>query len=366
MYSITSRDRRVTNYVKKQAYKWLYNKIARNEYESHSNESDNVLLSIRQNKCVDANTYEEFLDYFNNDPYYYMINHDKPKKLNGVTTRIIDNYFVKFNEELLPVGFIKSFFEDDYETPADIEEFYKTFLDGTLDSFFINCQMTRNRRDEEIEVVKDKNSKVFNTKFGHHFVNVLIRIILPLIAVFFGAKYFLDTWLAGELAAAAEKPTIEFIINSLGLLLTFIPALKAITLIIFYIRWIRIRMYVAGLGKALNIFDSDTMDNFKDHFKDINSFLIRHPVIEDEPCFEDPQSKKQYLYIVDFNKKTLENKLASLVKRFQYKVNIFARHNKWFFSLINNLLWAALVVMVNTESLKQYVVAAVEWLEKVL
>ena len=366
MYSITSRDRRVTNYVKKQAYKWLYTKIVKNEYESHSNEADNVLLRIRQQKAVTPETYEEFLDYCNNDPYYYMINHDRPKKLNGITTRIIDNYFVEFNDVLLPVGFIKEFFEDDYETMMDIREFYKTYLDGTLDSFFISCQMTRNRRDEEIEAVKQKNSRVFNTKFGHHFVNIFIRFILPLVAIFFGLRFFIGTWLADGFTQVTEENSVEIALNAIGVLMTFLPALRAISLLVFYIRWISIRIYVSGLSKALDVFDSDTMDSFKEHFRNINQFLIQKPfpVIEDDPCFEDPQSKKQYLYIVDFNKKTLEDKLASLMKRFKFKVNVLTGHNKWFMSLINNFIWAAILVMVNTPSLKIWVDVAMEWLDK--
>ncbi len=322
MYSIISKDRRVTNYVKAQCYKWLFAKVVNNEYDAHSSEAENVILQIKKVGEVDETSYNEFCKYFINDPYYFILNNDRDKKMRGISTNHLANYFVRYNDNILPVGFIRDFFEDDYETRADIEEFYKTYLDGTLDDFIVNCQMAKNMRYENIETIKNNNECVFNTKVMFHVTNA-IKFVLTIVGLILSLSYIIGNDTVINLIDHLKNGGNVFIQNNLFtvianfiFLLYLLPHVKkCIRLIIFYVKLIKMNIYVKSLVAAIDDFNTDTMENFKVHFGNINNVLKNSQYI-DEVCFTAPAGKKKYLAIMDFDASVVYDKLQKLVDKY--------------------------------------------------
>ncbi len=373
MYTIISRERRITSYVKKQAYIWLYKKVENGEYQGHSNEAKGLLLKIRKEKMVNQEIYEAFFDLFFNDPYRYMLILDKKKRFNGITTRRIDNFFISFNGVCLPVGFIKSFFEDDYETQEEIRAFYKLYLNETLNDFLINSEMQKNNLEKQIEDVEANYSELLHTKVRHHIVNILIKMLLPMMALAVCAYFLVGTfheWLQLNLPAWGKQEiqfTEEmiwcFAIYGTAALFTFGPVIRGIKLLVFYIKWLRLRFYLFKIQRSLDRFVSSTMVHFKEHFEEINEYLLENPVLEDDPCMKAPVNKRHYLYITRFDREKVNTKLSKLKTKYQNRVNILGMPNRWFRPMFNSFFWAAVAYVWGTPELRLYVLKAIEWIE---
>ncbi len=360
MFSITSRERKVTNYVRQQAYEWLYARI--NEDQYMINGDSNLLLTIKAAKKIDEASYKEFVRHFNNNPYSYMLNHDNPNFKN-IYTKHIDNYFINYNNVPLPAGFVLSFFEDDYETVKDKVDFYSAYLEETLSDMINGCKLKKNNISNAVSEVKSKNIAVLKPKFGYHLVNGLIKIFLPLFAFIICLAGFIGLIVDNGGFSGAEH-AYEWIINSVGAALMFLPAIKAIKHIIFYIRWGLIKHDISSITKLLEAFNNDTLTNFEAHFTEINSNLVKHPYIEDA-WLTDPDNKKEYQEVIGYEKNKLIEKLDRLRDSFapsvakkrpaKKSVNIMGGTNKWFFALIINTIFAVLGFMVNNESLYRYI-----------
>lgn len=360
MYTITSRDRRVTDYVKNQAYIWLYNKIINNEYVSHGHEAENVLLRIKEAHTVTEKSYEEFRNYFKNDPYYYMLNYKSIKKSNGITTSYLTNYFIKFNDVVLPVGFIKDFFEDDYETKAEINEFLAMFADGALDDFVIGCQKIKNRRDAEIDDITKKTPCVFHTKAMFHVTNI-IKIILTFAALFLCISYasrnhIIDSLIQsrnGESVVIGD-PSVVFV-HFVIFVLTLIKLKNVVRIVLFYISFIRIRLYVGSLRRSLDVFNNNTIEDIKNHFKDtIEELKNSQFVITDEMCTNIPKGRKQYLFITNFDSSRIEERLnklltnkryAKLSFRFENEKAIMPQKRAWRKGIISSVLMVVILLV---------------------
>ena len=118
MFQIISNTHRVTKYVTEEAYKWLYNEINKNNYAvSKQSSALNLMLKIKTERCITKETYEQFVSLMENSPYIYLIR--KKNKSGAITTNNVRNYFVMFNDDVLPLGFIMDFFEDEYETKEE-------------------------------------------------------------------------------------------------------------------------------------------------------------------------------------------------------------------------------------------------------
>lgn len=358
MFSITSRERKVTNYVKQQAYAWLYNKICKGEYEQKSN--GGLLIRITMAKKVDEDSYEDFLDEFNHVPYKYMLDHDSAN-FNKIYTRHIDNYFIEFNGVLLPVGFIKEFFEDDYETQADIREFYSKYLNETLEDMINGCKLKRNLVDTTVTEIKEQNKAILKPKLWYHIVNILIKGILPVFALIVCATGLIQLLTEYKAFFIEGDDSLKMIINAFGVALTILPTFRAIRIPFFYIRWAMLKSKVNSISKTLEEFDGDTLETFKVHFTDINKYLVTHPFIEDG-CLKAPNKKKQYLAVTEYDKGKIVSNIEKLVKSYKNKINIMGGANKWFFSLFNNILWSVLGIMVNSADLFPYIQDGVNWI----
>ncbi len=364
MYSIKSRDRRVTNYVREKAYEWLYAKIANNEYESHSNESENVILSIQQQRKVDAESYKLFSSYFSAGPYYYMLNNDREEALHDITSRSIDNYFIKFNDEYFPLGFIKEFFEDDYETRSDIEEFYHNYLSGEYNDFFIANKKIKNNKELILNKARDEYKTIFNTKFGHHFMNIVVRFFMPLFVLLMaGIPFVSELVRVKSLDKVLNSPSgdimaINMLLAAWALLYLLIVSFRIVR---FYARFLKIRLYVSGVKRAMDAFDAETMDAFMQHYAPISRYLVSSPYIKDEPCFVPPPGKAQYVYIVEFNVEYLKKSLKSIKDKFGFKINVLlSRDKKWGLSILFHIIVAAVVVIINNPDLRKMIVDLIE------
>ncbi len=374
MYTIISRERRITSYVKKQAYIWLYKKVEGNEYQGHSNDAKSLLLKIRKDKLVNEEIFEEFLEFFYNDPYSYMLTHDKRKRFNGITTRCIDNFFVSFNGVSLPVGFIKSFFEDDYETQEEIRAFYKLYLNETLNDFIIGAEMQKNDLEKQVEEVEENYAELLHTKIKHHIVNVLIKILLPVVALAVCADFLVDicdTWLQLNLPTWGTQD-IQFtdemiwglLIYGAATLFTLGPAIKAVKLVVFYLKWLRLRWYLFRIQCSLDRFVSNTVVHFRSHFEEINEFLLEQPVLADDPCMKAPANKRHYLYIINFDRDKVHQKLEKLKNKYRYRVNILGQANRWFGPLLRSVFWAGMAYVWGTPELREYAMLAIAWLQE--
>ncbi len=369
MYTIISRERRITGYVKKQACKWLYKRIEAGEYEGHSNDSVSFLLKIRKDKALDQAAYDSFVSQFCNDPYYYMLTHDRIKNTDRITACHIDNYFISFNGVSLPVGFVKTFFEDDYETQEEIRAFYRLYLNETLNEFFINSELQKNNIEKQIEQIEEGNYSLLHPKVRYHIENLLIRMLLSVIGFTVCSHCFweaVELWLELNRTVThtatfvfTEELALDLAIYGAATLAMLAPAIKAVKLLIFYIKWLRIKVYALQLGHSLNRFVSSTMVRFKEHFEEINAYLMSSPRIVEDPCLRAPENKRHYLYITNFDQNGFIQKLEKLKKKYKFQVNILGADGKWFAGLFAYIFWIAVAYVWGTPGLWEEIVAAI-------
>ncbi|MCL2016756.1 MAG: hypothetical protein FWG68_10980 [Defluviitaleaceae bacterium] len=118
MFQFVDDTRRITTFIKTEAYKWLFNNLAK--YEPKGTDAENLYMQINQNGAVTEDTYQALTKLFENNPFAGTIKGISHKK--SITTNEIHMYFVEYNGTKLPIGFIFDFFEDDYgETDKDKE-----------------------------------------------------------------------------------------------------------------------------------------------------------------------------------------------------------------------------------------------------
>ena len=364
MYSISSRDRRVTDYVKDQARKWLYNKIVNDEYETFSHSGKQIIIDIKDAREVTEKKYKEFCGAFVNDPYAYMLNYKKRKKISGITTKHLANYFVLFNEAVLPVGFIKDFFEDDYETRAEIDEYFATYSKGALDEFVIECYKLENKREAEVEKIKQSTPCVFKTKKWFHVSNI-IKIVLPLICLILCLNYLIDnnifsTLVSDERDILWSEHGPKVLVNLLCLIISLVKIKNAVVLVIFYINYIWVRIYVASLQRSLNVFNDNTISKIKDHFlNQIDELKAADFFITDDICQNPPNGMNQYLSIASFNTEKMSSKIQKLTSNkrynkvhFEYKNNneLTAQKRFWRRGIATSVILLIIISIFNIES----------------
>lgn len=327
MYSITSRDRRVTDYVKEQAYVWLYNKISNGEYYSHGHEAEGIVLRIKEAHKVTEKSYDEFRSYFGNDPYFYMLNYKGKKISKGITTPYMENYFIKFNDVILPVGFIKDFFEDDYETVTEVNEYMLSFSEGSLDEFVISCQKIKNKRDAEIEKIRKNTPYLFNSNVLFHVTNI-IKIVLVFFALALCIRFFATNELINNFAELVRTGQNQFIEDNIRTVITcvimflfvLIKLKKVIVLLLFYISFLRITFFVKSLQYSLDNFNNTTIETIKEYFKGIiSNFKNTNFFITDDMCSVVPRGKHQYLSIINFNSSKIESNIQKISSNKRYK-----------------------------------------------
>lgn len=320
MYSIVSRERRITNYVVKCAYDWLYRRIMKGDYVPRGRDAEKAILKIKKEGKVDNNGYKTICGLFVIDPYQYMMHYSKKEKLNAITADSLSCYFIRFNNTVLPAGFIEEFFEDDYETKADIAAFYNQYLDGTLKDFSIHCQDMENKKYEELEKLKESYASIFNTRFGFHFTNIL-KVLLAAVALALSVGFLVEHRVITQLfilfsdgeSAFVEKYTFEILANIVLFIYSIKKLVQSVKIITFYIYWFYVRIYVGLLQKSLHVFDAKTVETFVNCLRGIaGEMRTTNYRITDELCAMLPASRKKYIMVANFKGENVEKLLVNL------------------------------------------------------
>jgi len=278
MYTIID-DRRITSYVLDQAYIWLYDQIRANKYTADDIESSNILLKIKSEQKITKTSYELFLNHFINDPHLYVLMNHKNNKVKGIVTTEIRNYFVKYNDAVLPVGFIQEFFEDDYDTKKEINAFFEEYLVKAEESFEISVQKTTNEKTMWLDKTIENNPGLFKTKFKFHFTNVF-KFILVVLGFILSATYFTNSKENGFISFVTKlkqgeefanaNPYLLAVANVIFLIFMISNLAKVIKTVLFYIDFFRIRGYIRKIQKALDTFN---IQDFKEFFLEINEAI---------------------------------------------------------------------------------------------
>lgn len=147
--------RRITEYVREEARKWLAEQIINNDtnhYYSCNKCKDgrNLILDIQRDRIVTQHWYEIFIELFNNNPFD-IITASKKDRMNKITTDSVLHYFYEYNGYLLPVGFIIDFFEDDFETQDEKDNFIKEVLDDKKLSFLNAIKRPFNKQSDAVD-----------------------------------------------------------------------------------------------------------------------------------------------------------------------------------------------------------------------
>ncbi len=363
MFEISSKERRITNYVKEQACEWLFERIKNEEYTAPKNEK--LLLSIKKEGRVRKETYEEFFDKFCNDPYVYLT-HKKYKKYGKICTDKIDNYFIKYNDEMLPFGFVKEFFEDDYETSEERKEFNQDMLSTTKEHSIISAREKYADNVDCMDKFKETFKKWLSPKFEYHLSNIM-KIILPIFAFVLclnGIADFaisrLDIGLeieairdyAAELRSidrSLEMSVLYLLISIVGVLWTVVPFVKAIGLIIFYIKWIAMKVSVFFAGLKLTIFEK-AIKCMEEYFNNLTKehILINGNVTDKVGVKKNLICECIYNSIFTFNMDKNKEKNNKLYAKYEKKINFYSESKKWFSAVFFILIWCILGVMINT------------------
>ena len=334
MYSITLRDRRITEYVVEQAYLWLYDQIMEDCYIAGDRQSEKLLLEIKQAGEVTKKTYDMFLTAFMNDQYQYLLVCGRGKKQPGLTSPDLRNYFLKFNGEIIPAGFVESFFEDDYETRAEIEAYYNSYLEHNINQFGLNCQSISMSRSETLEGIKEAHPCIFRTKFLFHFTNILKLILLIIgfclcLGFFDGIDIFyrLDELMTRGESRILEENLPKIIANAIFLIILLVKSTHCIRCIVFYIDLLVVRLRIHKQKKAFEALDANTIADFKEYFKNVNEELPSVDYcIADDMCTSAPSRRTQYLKILNFNKE----KIIKILDRMEHGSKYYKKLNFFF------------------------------------
>ncbi len=315
MYSLNSNSRRITSFVQEEAYKWLYARIIKNEYDASANrQAQKLILDIKKAGRVTEDTYKKFTALVLYNPFDCIIRKKKNYAKKFIVTETIENFFVKYNNVVLPIGFIKDFFEDDYETQAEIDRYIESIVKGQEELFTIKCQEKILHKTTQVSDLKLANPCVFNTKFSFHFTNVF-RIILTLLTLIVCLHFVvgedlvrngIDFFKSGAYETFFEDYQlklyhVQVVLNVLVLLFLIPRVIKAIKTVIFYVIWLTIRLRVFFVSASINKFESSNFEALREYFRTVQPEIIQTHRITEEMGKGAPSAKKQYLAIVDFD-----------------------------------------------------------------
>jgi len=381
IYSITLRDRRITDYVIEQAYLWLYDQINMDSYIAGDRQSEKLLLEIKQAGTITKKTYDIFLKAFLNDPYQYLLVCGRGKKYAGITSPELKNYFLKFNDEVIPVGFVESFFEDDYETQAEIQAFYDAYLKYNIYQFGLNCQSISLSRSETLENIKKVYPGIFKTKFSYHFTN-LIKLILVISGLYLCCSFFnnihifqcLDQLLTNGYSRTIEENLPAIIANAVFAVILLVKCVHCIRCVVFYIDLVQVRFRIFLYKRSFAAFDANTITNFKEYFEVVNAELASaNYCISDEMCEAAPARRHHYLKIVNFNKESVTKILNRMALDKHYKkLSFYYTDDKelaeckkvWKKGIISTILLLIVFAFINVPELNMWIVGLFHSIEE--
>ncbi len=332
MYSIVSNERRITERIKEEAYEWLYKKITDGSYDVTGKKAEKVIFTITSAQKVTPETYKSFLDYFCNEPHNYMLTFKAKKKINRITTQDLSGYFVKYNNVVLPVGFIQEIFEDDYETLAEVKEFYSQYLEGALNDFQITCADLANNMNNDIEKLKIVHRGIFSSGFKFNFYNIF-KLVLIVIGLCFSMSYLISenvvgiiyASINGDISVSGDWWSIA-LINILIFVVFLIKLSKSIKVLFFYISIAIIKLKIKGLTSASKKFNYSTIRGFIDSLKEVNAVFLnrltnpkKNLTISDEDFADLPTVGRDYIKLISFKPSRLEADIEKIYTNSKYQ-----------------------------------------------
>lgn len=323
-------ERKITEYVKEEAYKWLYNAIQAGDYQFTKNKTSKMLLlTITQEEKVTHDTYEEFLSCFENNPINY-VTQTKKRRRKLITTEKLTHYFVECNDFMLPVGFIQTFFEDDYETDADRDAMLETVSTDQLARQ--NTRWKQTPLDHAIKI--DSLHENYPTSIGMHplflaksLIHVIVTVLLICLALsFFNSvqfkevmeqfyennfraadqivldetltSYILDTdkVLASpfNIWSYLETYAIALLLNMVVLVIAIVRIVKDIRFCVCGIRVLTFRICIEICKKYCAKIEGTGVDSMNEYFKEQIPVMVQSKTISPEDFVDMPKEVKYF------------------------------------------------------------------------
>ena len=348
MYTIVSNTHRVTKYVISEAYKWLYKEVENNRYTATKQQGARALmLRIRTERKFTDETYEKFRSMMENKPFVYLIRHKN--KSGAITTNHIRNYFVKFNEEILPLGFIIDFFEDEYETEEERKRLIDDFIKSESSEEFENhCRTELEKRIEPQIKFKDSHPSVFHTPASFYVTNGIRALVtIVMFVMFFGflnetkmldilgdwmfnVKFDLDALIDpayGVIKAFLIEVNIpdevtygeyfsmysgHLIFNGFVALILVARLKYLIKFAIVSIKIIICRMRLNVQEKYMDYLEESGIDELKDHFTEMAPQLRATGQFTEDMLEGLPPAHKKYHSVISFDFGKVENSIRKM------------------------------------------------------
>ncbi len=373
MYSLNSNTRRITSFVESEAYKWLYDKIVKNEYDVSGNRQlQQLIVDIKRAGRLDKASYDAFTQKVVYNPFTCIIQGKNAKDKKFIATDKIENFFIKYNGVVLPIGFIRDFFEDDYETQAEVDKYIASVVKGQEELFTLQCETTLIHKNNQINELKANTDCVFNTAFSFHFTNIL-KILLTFITLWVCVHFIVEEDVINRIVeyndTGAHSIFFEFywfhiVLSTIVLFFLIFRVIKAIKTIIFYIRWFIIRIRVSNVQRAIQQFEENKLVALREYFQSIIPALSSNPhVITDEICEAVPAAKRQYFAMMEFNCNQIIEKITKLYssKQFEflkayYKDDMSANKRAWRKKIVFHTLLCLLLCFMNIESWRNFAI----------
>ncbi len=395
MYSLNSNSRRITSFVQAEARKWLFDKIKKDEYDAGSNSDvKRLILQIKKDGCVTPDTYSRFTLSVVFNPFDRIVQGTKSKSQKFITTEKIENFFVKYNGVVLPIGFIKDFFEDDYETQAEVDRYIESVVKGQEEIFAIKCQEKLLEKGNQISNLTDKKPCVFRTRFAFHFTNILkfcLTIATLIVCLYFFTEYGViqnalmlirgDGYMFAEVGDSIvgkfppmsltvdrffEAFIAHIILNVVVLILLISRIIKMIKTVIYYIRLFAIRAHVASVNRSIEKFESTKLEALREYFKSVIPTLVKTHTITEDICDGAPSVKSQYLAIMEFDFQRIVEKISNLYnsKHFQFlsayyvnegKAEMAKKRKIWGKGIVWGIILLVVLCCVNIQAIGTYI-----------
>ncbi|MBQ8911631.1 MAG: hypothetical protein IJY89_03585 [Clostridia bacterium] len=392
MHEINVGTRRVTQYIIEESYKWLYKKILDGEYEvNRCKEGKELLLQIEEAHGVTKSTYKKFLDLFDNSPFEYMLYRSKRKSAKKITTDVLFNYFVKYNGHVLPIGFVKDFFEDDYETKAEVQKLLTEFMESNKSALGISWRRTLLDKEQALDSLRESHPSVLKLH-PMLIVTQILKMILTGILTFFIVNFFKSVYFfevakifftdlgfslskkiiapvnmaafaIGEDIFCAEGEAFTVLQYLLHYSIFFIIAIilffvliarykKHIRFIIFSARVCINNIRIFRQKMAIQNFEKKGLDKISTYLSEIAPSLAQDTAIDDTSCANIPSEKKLYASVAKFNEKALVAKFAKMQVKYE---NLKLAYNdksihqakaNWRSGLISGFIFTALLSVI--------------------
>lgn len=405
MYKINVSTRRVTQYIIEEGYKWLYKKILAGEYDvNRCKDGKELLLKIEEDHGITKETYEKFLDLFDNSPFEYMLYRSKRKSAKKITTDVLFNYFIEYNGTVLPIGFIKDFFEDDYETKNEVQKLLNDFMEGNKSDLGISWRRTLLDKENALEKLRNSYTSVLKLHPMLIITQVLKMIITGLLTYFLVSftksvylfeivkTFFTDlgfningkiiapvtmaAYDIGENVFCAQGEAftiIEYLLHyavffaiALILLIVLIFRFKKhITFLVFAVRVIINNIRLFRQKNAIHRFEQKGLDKISTYLAEIAPDLSQNGVIDDISCANIPGEKKLYNSIAKFNVKNVSSKFSKMLTKFEKKKLAYSANNihqakaNWRSGLIFGFIFTAILAFVFVPQLYDLVVPSI-------